>query len=1183
MFDAGTIIAHLDLEDNDFDRKLRADVAKIEAFERGDHEIKLSVDLDQAGIDRARAQIERLDRQATQDAKRRGGIFSWLTGAGGGLAGAAGPGLNTGLASRLVSARTAAIVGGGGVALGAIPALLGAGLGGGIGLAGAGVAALGSRLLIGTKQQPGELYAPAQRALKQLDTMMKSAAQPLVGPLRTVFRELPGLIHQVGPALRQMFAGAATLILPVVHGLAQLAHDVLPLLGQAFRAAAPLMRPLLSGLDALLKGFLPGVISLIRAARPAMAAFSGVLGVLGRGLGAMLRDMAPAIKASAIIFRGLGDLLGALFPIVGKLAGAFARNLAPVFTQLVGVIRQLLPFLRPIGDVLAKLAGAVLRDLVALLRPLAQLLVTIAPSFDILAKALGQTFDVLESTGLFGVLANALERLARPLGRLINDLVKQLAPYLPVLIAAFAQFLDICVTLAAAGLGAVIGGLDWLIRHVPGLVPIIAGSYLAFKGYQLVSGWVGAARKAIELLTAEETLNKAKAVADIVVKVAKVIWSTAVMVAQYAIQAAAATAAFIAENAATLGIIAGIALLVGAIIYLATHWKQVWHVIVTVAEDVWRFLTHGWGQFLIPGLFLIRKTVEFVRDHWQQAWTDIKNWALDAWHFIHDYIISPIVNAFTQTLPNAFSTAVKWIGQRWDDIKSVIRTPVAWVIDHVINGLIGAFDWITSKVGLGKPISPIHPFGLSTGGQIPGYGGGDRHLALLEGGEAVVSKETTRAHAQELASWGVPGFQQGGVAGARANLNSLQRASKRSGGWLGDALSGTGHFLSGLVHKVGDVGKITAAIFSGNMTALTNAIGDLIGFHGTGGAVAELGQILTAVPRELIHDVAKFFIGQGGGASANAIVRYAMSFLGKVPYVWGGATPAGWDCSGFVTWVYNHFGIHPPRTADAQWGWVRRVGRPTPGGLAFFAGADGSAANPGHVGIPINATHMINAYTTGTNTIISPIAGSAGAISGYGIPPGGFGGVRGGTQHGSWTFPGLEHLWMSAGGPAWNERTAAAIALAESGGNPLARNPSGASGLWQILGQVYPGNIFNPYINARNAVRKYYDAGGFSPWVTYTTGAYRQFMDQGGWLGPGMGPVNLTGRPEAVLNPGQSAAFLNLAEAAHRLSRGGHSGQLLRDVHLMLPEGTTIAEALREIGWALRTTRQQSFAGVPGG
>jgi hypothetical protein len=112
--------------------------------------------------------------------------------------------------------------------------------------------------------------------------------------------------------------------------------------------------------------------------------------------------------------------------------------------------------------------------------------------------------------------------------------------------------------------------------------------------------------------------------------------------------------------------------------------------------------------------------------------------------------------------------------------------------------------------------------------------------------------------------------------------------------------------------------------------------------------------------------------------------------------------------------------------------------------------------------------------------------------------------------------------------------------------------------------------------------RAKYLSQGLGAWATYTSGAYRQYMDDGGWLSA-EAMINGTGRPEAVLNPGQSQAFLNLAEAAHRLSRGGGDGAMMRDIHLMLPEGTTIAEALREIGWALRTTRQQSFTGVSGG
>jgi hypothetical protein len=61
----------------------------------------------------------------------------------------------------------------------------------------------------------------------------------------------------------------------------------------------------------------------------------------------------------------------------------------------------------------------------------------------------------------------------------------------------------------------------------------------------------------------------------------------------------------------------------------------------------------------------------------------------------------------------------------------------------------------------------------------------------------------------------------------------------------------------------------------------------------------------------------------------------------------------------------------------------------------------------------------------------------------------------------------------SKGGGASIADTMGVIGLVESGGNPRARNPSGAAGLWQILGQLVPGNLFNPGVNALNAIAKY--------------------------------------------------------------------------------------------------------------
>lgn len=87
-------------------------------------------------------------------------------------------------------------------------------------------------------------------------------------------------------------------------------------------------------------------------------------------------------------------------------------------------------------------------------------------------------------------------------------------------------------------------------------------------------------------------------------------------------------------------------------------------------------------------------------------------------------------------------------------------------------------------------------------------------------------------------------------------------------------------------------------------------------------------------------------------------------------------------------------------------------------------------------------------------------------------------------SQGTYSFAMLEHVWEWAGGPAYEAWAAATIAECESGGRTSAYNPSGASGLWQILGVPFPGNPFDGPTNARMAVAKFRGAGGnFSPWV----------------------------------------------------------------------------------------------------
>jgi hypothetical protein len=89
----------------------------------------------------------------------------------------------------------------------------------------------------------------------------------------------------------------------------------------------------------------------------------------------------------------------------------------------------------------------------------------------------------------------------------------------------------------------------------------------------------------------------------------------------------------------------------------------------------------------------------------------------------------------------------------------------------------------------------------------------------------------------------------------------------------------------------------------------------------------------------------------------------------------------------------------------------------------------------------------------------------------------------------------LEALWINAGGQPDLAIPMAAIALAESGGNPNAHNASGATGLWQILGNPFPGNAYDPATNAKMAVSKFKSQGP-SAWAAYTNGNYKSFLQQ---------------------------------------------------------------------------------------
>ena len=102
--------------------------------------------------------------------------------------------------------------------------------------------------------------------------------------------------------------------------------------------------------------------------------------------------------------------------------------------------------------------------------------------------------------------------------------------------------------------------------------------------------------------------------------------------------------------------------------------------------------------------------------------------------------------------------------------------------------------------------------------------------------------------------------------------------------------------------------------------------------------------------------------GSTGSTLASKIINTAKKYIG-VPYLWGGATPKGFDCSGFVQYVFNTHGITLPRTSREQYTVGYKVSKSNlqPGDLVFF---NTSGKGVSHLGIYLGDGQFIHASTS---------------------------------------------------------------------------------------------------------------------------------------------------------------------------------------------------------------------------
>jgi cell wall-associated NlpC family hydrolase len=123
----------------------------------------------------------------------------------------------------------------------------------------------------------------------------------------------------------------------------------------------------------------------------------------------------------------------------------------------------------------------------------------------------------------------------------------------------------------------------------------------------------------------------------------------------------------------------------------------------------------------------------------------------------------------------------------------------------------------------------------------------------------------------------------------------------------------------------------------------------------------------SAPPPELAAAMHRGQLASRRGSMVMSIIALARHFMG-VPYVWGGTTPGGFDCSGFTMRIFALNGVHLQRTADCQYYQGTPVKDPSPGDLVFFSTY---LPGPSHVGIYLGGNQFIHASSRHGVTVSS--------------------------------------------------------------------------------------------------------------------------------------------------------------------------------------------------------------------
>lgn len=319
---------------------------------------------------------------------------------------------------------------------------------------------------------------------------------------------------------------------------------------------------------------------------------------------------------------------------------------------------------------------------------------------------------------------------------------------LTVAIAAYIAHLAVAAVESVKDFATMIAsGAEWAAGQLFSLATASAAwaGYLAewaAKTATATAAWLAEQSTAAATWIAEQATMLASSAAGFVTwaasTVARVTATAAVWIAENVAMAAAATAAFIAENAASLGIVAALAAIVVGVLYVATHWSQVWGDIKAVIADAVDWIrSHA---LLIGAAFgPVGIAIALLATHWSQVMGGIKTAISDAWS-----VVKPILDGIT-TAVNDTIGAINKIGSAISHIPGA--GAVASIASHIpglaAGGIVKAKPGGTLvNVGEGGQDEAVVPLGgpaqISPLVDYKGGGSAARSVTIAQGAVQVI-------------------------------------------------------------------------------------------------------------------------------------------------------------------------------------------------------------------------------------------------------------------------------------------------------------------------------------------------------------------------------------------------------------------------------------------------------------